>query len=145
MEIYKIKLPAGLSYVLKPSLLEGAILDAGIQLPVSLHQQHKVWAVNAPALSADFYPRGSYIGGDDGHFSVTSCAIPSSERKIQQDFAERIFLPALVAWMKSIEALPPNSTIKREEQLFACEGAPMALAKRALPTVPKGKRRRKRA
>jgi hypothetical protein len=144
VNIYKERLPVGWSYALKPSLLEHAITHAEIQLPVSLHQRHKVWETNTPILSAMFYPHGSYMGGENGRFSVTSCAIQSSEREFLQDFAERTFLPAFVAWIMSIEALPQNSTIMREVQYFSCDGSPIALNKRPLALVPKGQTRRKR-
>lgn len=145
VDIYKESLPAGWSYALKPSRLESAIINVGIQLPVSLHQWHKVWEADAPALSAKFYPRGSHMGGDDGCFSVTSCAIPSSQRDDLQVFAEQMFLPELVAWMMSIQALSQDSTIRREEQEFICEGSPLALNKRPLALISKGQRRPKRA
>ena len=145
MDIFKDKLPAGWAYALKPSVLEGAIVAAGMSLPVSLYQFHKIWAADAPALSARFYPSGSYVGADNGRFSVTSGAIPSGERQVHQDFAERIFLPALIEWMTSLEALPQDSTVRREQQNFTCEGAPSALSNRPLPLTPKGQRRRKRA
>jgi hypothetical protein len=138
-------LPAGWSYALKPSRLEEAIAEAGIQLPVTLHQWHKRWAANAPAFSATFYPRGSYLGGEHGCFSVTSCAVPSSQRQAIQVFAERIFLPELVAWIMSVEELSEDSTLKREKQEFACDGSPPALNKRPLALASKGQRRRKRA
>ena len=145
MDIFKEKLPAGWVYVLKPSLLEVAIADAEMRLPVSLYQRHKIWAADAPALSAEFHPRGSYMGRENGRFTVTSGAIPSGEREVQQDFAERVFLPALVKWMTSMDALPFDSTVRREEQSFVCEGSPSALSHRPLPLIPKGQRRRKLA
>jgi hypothetical protein len=145
VDIYKESLPAGWSYALKPSLLESAIADAGVRLSVSVHQRYKVWATSAPALSATFHPRGSYLGRDEGCFSVTSCAIPSSEREVLQTFAAQVFIPELVDWMMSIEALPQGSTIKRAEQNFACEGSPPALLKRPLPLISKGQRLRKQA
>jgi len=145
VDIFKDKLPAGWAYALKPSLLEGAIAEAGMSLPVSLYQWHKIWEADGPALNAKFYPSGSYMGRENGRFSVTSGAIPSSEREVQQDFAERVFLPALVKWMTSLEALPPDSTVRREEQSFLCEGAPSALSHRPLALIPKGQRRRKSA
>jgi len=145
VDILKNRLPAGWAYALKPSLLESAIGAAGIRLPVSLYQCYKVWGDNAPALSAEFYPSGSLIGKENGRFSVTSAATPSSGRETQQHFAERVFLPALIRWMTSIEALPQDSTIRREQQSFACEGTPHALSHRPLPPIHKGQRRRKRA
>jgi hypothetical protein len=145
VNIFKDKLPAGWAYALKPSLLEDAIAEAGLRLRVSLHQNYKVWEADAPALSAKFYPSGSYLGGENGAFSVRSAAIPSSECEVQRDFAERVFLPALVTWMTSLEVLPPGSTVAREEQSFACEGAPPALSHRPLPPISKGQRRRKPA
>lgn len=145
MNIYKDALPAEWSYALKPSKLEGAIAHETIQLPVSLSQCFKVWSIDAPILSTRFYPRGSYNGGADGSFWITSCAVPSDKRAASQDFAEEVFLPALLAWIKSVEALPYESPMKREEQYFACEGSPLALSKRPLPLEHKGAKRRKRA
>lgn len=145
MNIYKDALPAEWSYALRPSKLEGAIANETIDLPVTLSQNYKVWKVNAPILSANFYPRGSNNGGADGSFWITSCAVPFDERATSQVFAERIFLPALLAWIKSIEALPYDSPTKREEQYFACDGSPLALSKRPLPLVHKGSKRPRRA
>jgi len=132
MDIFKNKLPAGWAYALKPSLLESAVTDAGVRLPVALHQRHKVWAADAPALRATFHPRGSHLGKEEARFSITSAAIPSDQRGIHQDFVERVFLPALIQWMVLIEALPNDSTVRREEQAFVCDGGPIALAKRPL-------------
>lgn len=145
MDIFRDKLPAGWAYALKPSLLESAVADAGVRLPVALHQWHKVWAADAPALCASFHPRGSHLGKEEGRFSITSGAIPSDQRGIHQDFAERVFLPALIEWMVLIEALPNDSTVRREEQTLVCDGGPIALAKRPLGLEHKGQRRRKRA
>ena len=145
MDIFKDKLPPGWTYALKPSWVESAIAEAGIRLPVSLYQCHKLWGAKAPAFSAEFYPRGSLMGKDNGRFAVTSAAIPSSQRETRQDFAERVFLPALIGWMTSIEALPEDSTVRREPLSFACEDSPYALSHRPLPPIPKGQRRGKRA
>lgn len=145
MDIFRDRLPAGWAYVLKPSLLESAVTDAGVRLPVALHQWHKVWAADAPALRANFHPRVSQLGKEEGRFSITSAAIPSDQRGIHQDFAERVFLPALVQWMVLIEALSNDSTVRREEQAFVCDGGLIALAKRPLELEHKGQRRRKRA
>lgn len=144
VDIYKDKLPAVWSYALRPSVLEEAIATEGILLPVALHQNHKSWSHDAPAFSCTFYPQGSHIGGEAGKFSVTSCAIPAEQRKLAQSFAEGVFVPALVKWMASVEALPQNSTVKRVQQEFACEGSPLALNARMLGPIPKGQPRRKR-
>ena len=144
VDIYKDRVPAGWCYALRPSLLEEAIAKKGILLPVALHQNHKSWSHDAPALSCRFYPQGSFMGGEAGKFSVTFCAIPAEQRKLAQSFADGVFLPALMSWMALVEALPKNSTIKREQQEFACEGSPLALNARMLGSIPKGQPRRKR-
>ena len=144
VDIYKDKLPAGWSYALRPSVLEDAIATEGILLPVALHQNHKSWSDDAPAFRCRFYPQGSFMGGEAGKFSVTSCAVPAEQRKLAQDFAEGVFVPALVNWMALIEALPQNSTIKREQQEFTCQGSPLALNARMIRSIPKGQPLRKR-
>lgn len=143
MDIFKDKLPRGWSYPLKPSRLEGAITDSVIQSRIALYQWYKIWEVDAPALSATFYPSGSHLGGATGSFAVTSCAIPSDQRLIVQDFADTVFLPALISWIAGIEALPEDSPKKWHKQEFACPGSPPALSKRPLPLINKGQPRRK--
>ena len=143
MDIFKDKLPSGWSYALKPSRLESAIAAGQVQSQISLYQWYKIWAVGAPAFSATFHPSGSHLGGENGRFSITSCAIPSDQRKIAEDFAEHVFLPELITWIVGIEALPQNSTKKWNKQDFVCEGSPPALSKRPLPLINKGQPRRK--
>jgi len=145
VKVFKDRLPSGWSFGLKPSKLEDAIANANVLLPVSLYQLHKSWSVDAPALSATFYPRGSHLGGEDGSFSVSSFAVPSDQRQALSDFSEGVFLPQLVSWMVSIEALPSDSPIKREGQDFALDGSPAASSKRPVALLNKGQRRRNRA
>lgn len=145
MDIFKDQLPAGWSFGLKPSKLESAVANAGLQLPVVLHQWHKVCSIDAPALSAMFYPRGSHLGRDDGCFSVSSCAVPSDQRAALSEYAEGVFLPQLIAWMVFVEELPNNTPVKREGQEFALHDSPRALSKRPLPLTNKGHRKGKRA
>jgi hypothetical protein len=143
LQIYREHLPAGRSYAIKPSRLEEAIASAGIQLTVSLHQSHKAWNPEQPALCGKFYPAGSYLGGEAGSVIVHSYAVPSDQRLIAQSFAELTFIPALVHWVLSIEALPQNSTIRREEQSFDCAGSPLASNKRVLAWIAKGQPRKR--
>jgi len=145
MDIHKEQLASGWTYALKPSLLEAVIVEAGISLPVTLYQQRKTWAVEAPALSAAFYPHGLMPGEATARVTVTSCAILSRDRQAAQSFCVAVFLPALSDWMRSLEAAPSGSPLRREKQQFSCEGSPLALSKRPLPLLAKGQRRRKRA
>ncbi|WP_374527745.1 hypothetical protein [Novosphingobium sp.] len=145
MDIFKDRLPAGWSYSLKPSLLDKAIEAAGVRSQISLHQCYKVWETDAPSLSARFSPSGSNEVGDGGHFSITSCAVPSDQRNDAKEFAEKVFLPALIDWITSIEELSNNSTRKWQSQQFICNGSLTALSKRPLPLLHKGQPRRKRA
>lgn len=142
-KIYKEHLPAGWSYAIKPSRLEEAVASAGIQLTVSLHQSHKAWGPEQSAFCGKFYPAGSYLGGESGSVIVRSYAVPSDQRLVAQSFAERTFIPALVNWVLSIEALPQNSTIRREEQDFACDGSPPASKKRIMAWIAKGQPRKR--
>ncbi|QNN65249.1 hypothetical protein H9L12_00945 [Sphingomonas rhizophila] len=94
-------------------------------------------------MSGSYHPPGSFLGRETGRFSVRSCAVSSEEKERAQVFAHSTFLPALIGWMKSVEGLPQDSTIKREEQIFTCANSPRALNARSIGSIAKGKRRRK--
>ena len=116
MESRKDKLPKGRSYPLKPSVLEAAIADAGLELPISLTR----WDYNkAEGFSATFYPEGSFPEGL--RFWVSCGAAPSDRAAEIRDLLETQAIPQFIEWAKEIEGLDVKSPRRREPQRFCWE------------------------
>lgn len=119
MEISKDKLPAGWSYALKPTSLEEALRHAGVATQVRLTQWHKSQWKDGAIFQAHFYPPGASFRNEAEEVWVISHSIASAERPEARAFIESVVLPEFVSWLKHIESLPPDSTIRREKQSFA--------------------------
>ena len=120
MKIFKDSLPAGLSYALKPSVLSDLLAREQICIPVALYQWRHTPSQDKAFFSADFYPLTyPYFKSEEGEsITVTSLALPSKDRQAARQFIESEVLPGFVIWIKGIEALPLDSTIRREMQSF---------------------------
>jgi hypothetical protein len=133
VDIYKDDLPAGLSYALKPSLLEDALQGASVVTRAALFQSRSGWAKNAVVFAARFYPPGRHYRNDDDFLTVSSAAVPSQCRPQARAFVESIVLPQFIEWIVALEQLPSNSTRRREVQSFTRLWKPDAE-----PECPKG-------
>ena len=118
MEIYKDQLPAGVSYALKPSVLEAALQTGGVQTETALYQWRNGWSESGVLFRADFYPAGRHYRNHNELLAVTSRAVPSQLRPQARAFVERSVLPDFVKWLAGLESLPPRSTLRREKQSF---------------------------
>jgi hypothetical protein len=118
MDIYKEKLPAGVSYALKPSALVTALQMGGVKTGAVLYQWRNGWVKGGVLFRADFYPAGRYYRNQDELLTVTSRAVPSSLRPQARTFVEGSVLPDFVEWITGLERLPPESTLRREKQSF---------------------------
>ncbi|MDB6024209.1 MAG: hypothetical protein JWM68_432 [Verrucomicrobiales bacterium] len=102
----KDKLPKGLSYVLKTSQLERALLDAGIDCEVSLNYwipqsgssilQGMYWLPNENVSHARVYVRAGVV--------------PSASRAAASEALVSSGLPRFIDWLQAILALPENSS-----------------------------------
>lgn len=112
----KEQLPKGRSYPLKPSVLEGAITDAGLQLPIELtrwdYKQQQVF-------EATFYPEGSFP--EELCFWVACGAAPSERSAEIRAALESDGIPRFIQWAKEIESLDVKSPRRREHQRFRWE------------------------
>jgi len=118
MEIYKDPLRSRQSYPLKASALEAAIASNAVQTPVSLYQRSETWWTDGVLIRADFYPPGQYYLNETEVLHVTCRSVASNDRKTAQAFLEAVALPELIQWIRQLEALPSNSTVRREKQSF---------------------------
>ena len=116
MESRKEKLPKGRSYPLRPSSLERAIGDAGVELPVKLTR----WDYRRKGtFEAVFYPEGSFP--EELCFWVSCGAVPSERVADIRGPLETHCIPKFIRWAKEIEALDPKSPRRREPQRFKWE------------------------
>ena len=110
------KLPKGRSYPLKPSLLESAVADGGLELPVELTR----WDYKRnQTLEATFQPEASKwfeVG-----FRVTCGAAPSDRMAKIRAALESDGVPKFIRWAKEIGALDVKSPRRRERQYFKWE------------------------
>jgi len=118
MEIHKEKLPAGLSYALKPSQLE-RLLAEYVSLPTTLHQWRgrELWGERR-LLDATFYPPGRYYLNDHEVLHVSSYAVPSDQRQHAVRQLQEAVLPEFIRWIEVLRAEPDGSTVRRETQRF---------------------------
>jgi hypothetical protein len=118
MQIHKEKLPAGLSYALKPSQLEGLVAEH-VSVPTTLYQWRgrELWGERR-LLAATFYPPGRYNLNDDEVLHVSSYAVPSDQRQHAIHQLQETVLPEFIRWIEAILAEPNGSTVRRETQRF---------------------------
>lgn len=121
MEIVKDRLPKGQSYALKPSVLEAALTEAGARTPTTLYQRYHGWWQSGVIFRADFY-RVEQSGIEA--LTVISRALPSEQRAAARRYIESEVIPAFIEWIKWLETLPENSTVRREKQSFTRQWMP---------------------
>ncbi len=118
MKIYKDQLPSGVSYALKPSVLQAALQSGRVETEAALYQWRNGWSESGVLFEANFYPAGRYYRNQDELLTVRSHAVPSRLRPEARAFIETAVLPEFVKWIVGLERLPPDSTLRREKQSF---------------------------
>lgn len=113
MRSWQKKPPKGRSYPVRPSVLEAAIADAGITLPVELA---RIDSSNEAAFTAGYAPLGSFPKGE--LFKLTCRTVPSDRAMKVRAAFEAEAIPLFVEWAKGIEALDRHSPVRREHQHF---------------------------
>lgn len=115
MESQKDKLPKGRSYPLKPSELERAVLESGLQLRVEFTR----WDKFEPVLQANYYPDGSWSGRSGDFIWIYCKAVESASANAINARLLSEALPRLLKWAKHIEGLDARSPVRREKQSFS--------------------------
>ena len=114
MHSLKSRLPKGRSYPLKASVLEAAILGAGLTLPVELtRRDDRNWEA---ALVATFIPQDPWHEGE--HIWVRCRAVASEQAAAVRALLEGEAIPRFIKWAKQIEALDARSPQRGERQHF---------------------------
>jgi hypothetical protein len=108
MQSETAKLPKSHSYVLKPSVLEEALLSAGID--VSTHLVRRPGGL----FDAHFWPPSPDVPYETLYIRAGS--VRASEAAAARQRFETVILPLLVAWISSILAQDRRSPVRREKQ-----------------------------
>jgi len=112
MLIEKDKIPKSSSFVLKSTALQQSMQAAGITVSTSLrHVSSGIF------FDAYFWPPRPGVPYE--RFYVRAGCVPSSEAQAARQFVESDVLPSFVRWAKEILALPPDSPVRRSEQVLA--------------------------
>jgi hypothetical protein len=113
MHIEKSPLSKKMSHVLKSSVLEQALSQAGIQLEVSL-----VHDAGAGCLFRGFFwPPHPNVPHE--RLYVQAGAVPNAWSQMAREYIEASVVPHFVTWVQNILALPVDSPVRRERQCFS--------------------------
>jgi hypothetical protein len=112
--IEKPKLPKGKLYVLKTSLLQAALEQAHIDCHVDLH--YWVPQSGGSILEAHYWPPNANCSYTRVY--VRAGVVPSSEHRAALESLVTSVLPAFIAWLSGIVALPKNSPALQGEPYF---------------------------
>jgi len=111
VKIEKAKLPKGMSYVLRSSILEHALQEAGLAIDTTV--------THGPSLiffDAFFWP--PHANAPVERLYVRAGAVTASQAHEARSFIENSVIPDLISWLQGILALPANSPVRREKQEF---------------------------
>ena len=126
MEIDKTPLRPGLSYPLRPSVFVAHVAAGGVRTPIVLHQRTENWWTSGVLFRADFYPPARPgVRSEKGEtLHVTCRSVPSRENQRARAYLEQDVIPGFVVWIKHLEQLPDNATMKRGKPSFTREWEP---------------------
>ncbi len=112
--VTKPKIPRHLSYVLKTSMLETALAEAGIDCTINLHY----WTPKSSGsiLQAYLWLPNEYF--DHTRIWVRAGAVPAAERKEAAEHLAQEALPAFVQWLGQLLKLPDNSPVLFQSPSF---------------------------
>jgi hypothetical protein len=114
MRIEKKKLPKNSSFVLRSSILEEAVLRAGIATEIDLYQ-----GSSRTFFEASFLPPTPNVPHE--RFFVHTGSVPASQARAARDYMETNVIPGFITWATGILQLPANSIVRRNDQQFTCE------------------------
>lgn len=105
--IEKPKLPKGMAYVLKTSMLQAALEQAGIDC----HVEVRYWTPQSgdSVLEAHYWLPNSHVAFPRVH--VRAGVVQGAERRAAQEALAHEILPVFIDWLAQILALPLNSPV----------------------------------
>lgn len=121
----KSKLPQGMSYPLKRSVLDAVLQDAGVsQIHVVYYWLRQSGNVVMRAECCGQSNKGAFAAGQS---SITLYAVPSEERKETETLLLEKGLPELCAWLKKAEEAGNAWRGKNHHLAIECAGGSLAV------------------
>jgi hypothetical protein len=111
MHIEKKKLPKGLRYPLRTSVLEAVLSASAIAVDARLIQ-----GGGATLFECFFWPPNSNVPHE--RLYIRTKAVPEVCASEARTFIEDSVIPEFTAWLQGILSLAPSSTVRCEEQYF---------------------------
>jgi hypothetical protein len=117
LRVMRDKLPKGSAFPLKASILEAALVNAGIVTDVSLSLRHDSFWSTRPLIVANFMPVGAVLN-DEEVFWVTCRSVAASECSEARAYVDPIVILAFAEWAAEMETLPFRSTRRKSHEKF---------------------------
>ena len=124
MRIVKDRLPKGLGYPLKSSVLQAAMEAAGVQTEATLFKHSGSFWQTRPLFHASFSPPGQLVDNQEEVLWIGCRAVPADVCHDARSALEGQIIPSFIEWITKLEALPSNSPIRRETQRFERDWQP---------------------
>ncbi len=114
ISIEKEKVAKGRSYVLKTSMLEAALTDAGIEVAIDLN--YSTPQVDGSILEAFYWMPNPRVPHRRTYLRAGS--LSSTEAGEARKELREVALPALVRWLSALQKEPDNSSLLHGEPHF---------------------------
>lgn len=111
MLIENRKIPKGLSYPLRASLLETTLSSLSIA-----PETHLIQGGGSKLFECLFWPPNPNVAGE--RLYIRTSAVPNSRISEARTLIESSVIPEFIAWLLGILKLAPDSTLRRVEQYF---------------------------
>lgn len=111
MHVEKAKLPKGMSYPMKTSVLHDAFMAAGIEVDTQI-----ILAPSKIFFDAYYWLPNDRLPYDRIYIRIGT--IPNAEAHAARNYVEGVVIPELIAWLQNVLALPPESTQYHQEHNF---------------------------
>ena len=126
MDIKKSPIAKNMSYVLKSSMLEQALLQAGIELETHLVHGHGVGL-----FTGYFWPPNPHVPHE--RLYIQAGVVSRNLSQMAREHIEKIVIPEFIAWARAILALPVDAPVRREKQRFSAVLPTRLQEKSAIP------------
>lgn len=109
MHIAKAKLPKGMSYPLKSSVLAEALSAAGIAIDTQL-----LFSPSHGFFEAFFWPPSVNVPHE--RLYLRTGTVQGADGNAAREHINRVVIPEFINWAQGILSLPANSPLRRSEQ-----------------------------
>ena len=120
----KDKLSKGQGYPLRASFLQAELAAAKVQTEATLFQHNRAIWRDRPFFNATFSPPGQLVDNQNEVLQIGCRAVPGSVCNAARMVLQKEIIPSFIEWITNLEALPGDSSIRREKQKFERDWEP---------------------